>query len=264
VAEAYLRLVWAQVRAQAAYRASFALDLVGNLLVLGADLLAVLVFFRITPALGGFSLPEVLLMFGLSASAFALADLAVGNIERLRFYVRTGLLDTVLIRPLGALPQLLAIDFTLRRLGRVLYALAILAVGLAAVDITWTPSRVALLIVAPICGAVLFSSIFVAGAAVAFWWIESGELANSVTYGGRDFTSYPITVYSGWFRRVFAFGIGFAFVAYYPALSLLGRSDPLGLPTAAGWASPLVAALAVGVAAAIWRIGIRQYRSTGS
>jgi ABC-2 type transport system permease protein len=137
-------------------------------------------------------------------------------------------------------------------------------VALVAADIRWTPSRVALVIVAPLCGMVLFASIFIAAATVAFWWIESGELANSLTYGGRDFTSYPITVYDGWFRRVFAFGLGFAFVAYYPALTLLGRTDPLGLPAAAGWASPLAAAFAVVAAAAIWRIGIRRYRSTGS
>jgi ABC-2 type transport system permease protein len=260
----YLRLLRAQVRGQASYRASFAIDLAGNVLGLGTDLLAVLVLFRITPALGGFSVVEVVLMFGLSASAFAMADLAVGSIERVRMYVRTGLLDAVLVRPLRVLPQLLAMDFGLRRLGRVVYAVALLAVALAYADVEWTPGRVALAVAAPLSGAALFGAIFVAAATVAFWWVESGELGNTLTYGGRDFTSYPITVYGGWFRRVFAYGLGFAFVAYYPALALLGRDDPLGLPAAAGWAAPAVAAAAVCVAAAVWRVGVRNYRSTGS
>ena len=37
-----------------------------------------------------------------------------------------------------------------------------------------------------------------------------------------------MTVYGRLFRRLFAYGLGFAFVAYYPALALLGRPDPAG------------------------------------
>jgi len=104
----------------------------------------------------------------------------------------------------------------------------------------------------------------VATATVAFWWIDSGEFANGFTYGGRDFTSYPITVYSGFFRRVFAYGLGFGFVAYHPTLGLLGRPDPLGLPAWMAWSTPAVAAAACGLAALAWRSGVRHYRSTGS
>ena len=260
----YRRLVGAQARSQASYRVSFTLDLLGNIVWLGADLLGITVFFRITPSLGGFGFADVLVMLGLSASAFALADLAVGNIEKLRVYVRTGLLDSVLIKPLGVLPQLLALDFGLRRLGRAGYALVILVAALWYADIAWTPEKAALVVVTPLAGAAFFSAIFVAGATVAFWWIESGELANALTYGGRDFTSYPITVYSGWFRRLFAYALGFAFVAYYPALAVLDEPDPLGLPAATAWAGPVVAALAAAIAAALWRFGVRRYRSTGS
>jgi ABC-2 type transport system permease protein len=260
----YALLAAAQVRSQATYRTSFLIDLASNGLFLASDLFLVLVLFRITPALGGFTVYEVLLMFGVASTAFAVADLAVGNIEKIRLYVRTGLLDALLVRPLGALPQLLAIDFAPRRVGRALTSLAVLVVAGALADIDWTPARAALLVVAPLAGAVFFAAIFVASATVAFWWIESGEIANSVTYGGRDLTSYPVTIYSGWFRRVFAYGLGFAFVAYYPALALLGRADPLGLPGWVSWTCPAVALVAATAAAAVWRVGVRHYRSTGS
>ena len=260
----YLRLAVAQVRSQAAYRTSFVLDLAANGVILAADLLMVFVLFRLTPAVGGFGVAEVLLMFGLASVAFALADLAVGSIERIRLYVRTGLLDAILVRPLGVLSQLVAMDFAPRRVGRVASSLVLVAVAVPLAGIDWTPGRAILLVVAPIAGAVFFAAIFVASATVAFWWIESGELGNAVTYGGRDFTSYPVTVYSGWFRRLFAYGLGFGFVAYYPALTLLGRADPLGLPTWMGWICPAVAVVAAAAAAAVWRVGVRHYRSTGS
>ena len=99
---------------------------------------------------------------------------------------------------------------------------------------------------------------------VAFWWIESGELGNAVTYGGRDFTSYPTAIYGGWFRRIFGFFLGLGFVAYYPTLVLLDLPDPVGLPRWAGWVSLLAAPVAMGAAALVWRTGVRHYRSTGS
>jgi ABC-2 type transport system permease protein len=61
-----------------------------------------------------------------------------------------------------------------------------------------------------------------------------------------------------------AYGVGFAFVAYYPALLLLDRSDPLGGPAALGYAAPLAAVILAGAAALLWRTGVRHYRSTGS
>ena len=260
----YRRLVGAQVRSHAAYRASFVIDLAANAVIPAVDVIAVVALFRVTRTLGHFSTLEVLVMFGLSATAFALADLAVGNIERIRMYVRQGLLDAVLVRPLSALGQLLAIDFTIRRVTRVATALLVLGLSLSGLDPQWTPARILLLVTAPLFGAVFFGALFVATATVAFWWIDSGEFANGFTYGGRDFTSYPVTVYSGFFRRAFAYGLGFAFVAYYPALGLLGRADPLGLPGWMAWGTPVIASVAAGAAAIFWRFGIRRYRSTGS
>jgi ABC-2 type transport system permease protein len=73
-----------------------------------------------------------------------------------------------------------------------------------------------------------------------------------------------VNVYDGWFRQVVAFGLGFGFVSYYPALGLLGRADPLGGPGWLSWSGPVVAAIAAGIAALIWRTAVRHYRSTGS
>jgi ABC-2 type transport system permease protein len=260
----YGHLLRAQVRGYVSYRTSFLIDLGTNGLVPLFDLTAVLAIFQVTRTLGGFGPREVLVMYGLSATSFALADLTVGNIERVRIYVRMGTLDTMLVRPLSVLWQLLAADFMFRRVTRVVAAGAILVIGLSTVSIDWTPVRVLFAVALPVFGALFFAGVFVATATVAFWWIDSGELGNSLTYGGRDFTSYPLTVYSGYLRWLFGFGLGFASVGYYPTLALLGRPDPLGLPGWVAWASPLVSLIAIGGAAVMWRTGLRRYRSTGS
>lgn len=254
----------AQIRSQAQYRTSFSLDLVGQTMFTVLDFTTILVLFRVTSALGGFDLLQVLLISALAGLSFSLADLAVGNVERVKFYVRTGLLDAMLIRPRRVLPQLLAIDFQLRRVGRVLFAIAVLVTVLALSDLEWTWWRILLVVATPLLGAVFFAGLFVVTASVAFWWIDSGEFANAFTYGGRDFTMYPITVFHGAFRHVFAFGIGFGFVAYYPALAILGVPDPLGMPSWFAAGGAVVAVVAAAAASLVWRTGIRHYKGTGS
>src|SRR2546428_453981 len=84
---AYRHLLAAQVRSQAQYRASLAVDVVGSVLFGVLDIVSVVVLFRVTPTLGGFGFAEVFLMTALASCAFATADLVVGNVERLRQYV---------------------------------------------------------------------------------------------------------------------------------------------------------------------------------
>src|SRR4029434_572267 len=261
---AYRHLVAAQVRSQSQYRASFAVDVVGSLMFGVIDVASVVVVFRVTPTLGGFGFAEVFLMAALAGCAFATADLAVGNVERLRQYVRSGLLDALLVRPLSALAQLAVMDVATRRVGRVAFGAVMIVVAAAHAPVPLTAARLALLVVTPVAGAMIFGAVFVATATVAFWWVESGEIANGLTYGGLSFTQYPITIYGTLFRRMFAYAVGFAFVAYYPALTLLERADPLGAPAILGYASPAVAIAAVTAAGLTWRAGGGPQRGTSS
>jgi ABC-2 type transport system permease protein len=260
----YRRIVLSRVRSQLAYPGSFALDLLAQLLGQGTELVAILVVFTQVDALGGFSGAEVMLLYGIAATAFGLSDLAVGQVELLARHVRTGEFDVLLLRPLGTLPQLLSADVALKRLGRVGIGLAVLAWSVATLDLEWTPLRVLVLVTAPVVGAVILGSVWVAANAVSFWLVDGGEFANAFTYGSNFSTSYPVTIYGPWLRRVMCYLVPAAFVAYFPALALLDRPDPLGLPEALRWCPPLVALVAVAAAGLVWRTGVRHYQGTGS
>lgn len=260
----YRRIVVSRIRSQLAYPGSFALDVVAQVVGQGLELVAILVVFTQVSALGGFSRIEVVLMYGLASTAFGCADLLVGQVEELPEYIRSGEFDVMLLRPLGALPQLLSADVALRRVGRVAVGLVVLGIALAQAGIDWTPERVLLAVITPISGTALLCAIWIAANTVSFWFVDGREFANSVTYGSNYSASYPITVLGPWVRRVLSYAVPVSFVAYFPALGLLGRPDPLGLPAFLPWIGPLVAAGAVAVAALAWRTGVRRYQGTGS
>ena len=100
------------------------------------------------------------------------------------------------MRPLGTLPQIMVSDIRLRRIGRIIGAVAVMVYALMHVDVGWTPAKVALTVATPVAGAVIFSAIWVVTCSVCFWVVEGREFANAVTYGSNAFTSYPINVYS--------------------------------------------------------------------
>lgn len=264
VGQAYLALVRSRVTAQAAYRTSFAVELGSQILLVLVEFVEVYVVFHQVDALGGFDFAEVSLMYGLAACAFGLADMAVGHVDRLPAYVRTGTFDAFLLRPLSALGQLVTSDFSLRRLGRVLTGLVVLVIALVAADIDWTLGRAVLVVLTPPAGALIFCSVFVATATIGFWVVEGMEFANAFTYGGSYLSSFPFTVFGRVIRRFFTFVVPAAFVAYLPALALLGREDPVGLPVWLSWSALPVSLLAAVAALALWRVGLRRYVGAGS
>ena len=259
----YRRLVAARVRSQLQYPLSFALNALGAFAATIVDFLVVLVIFHQVPALGGWSAAEVALLYGLSALAFALTDLVLGHIDLLAEQVRQGTFDLVLVRPLPSLLQFVASDFALRRLGKALQSIAVLGVALVYLDVPWTVGRAVMVVVAVLGGALLFAAIWIAFATITFWLVNSGELVNAFSYGSSFLAQYPVNIFGAWLRRLLAYVIPTAFVAYFPALYILDKRDPLGLPDALRFASPLVAAAAALAANAIWNAAVRHYRSAG-
>jgi ABC-2 type transport system permease protein len=260
----YLRIVASRVRSQLAYPTSFALDAAGQALAQVSELVVILAVFSQVQELGGFTRTEVLLLYGFGGIAFGLADLAVGQLDDLPRWIRTGEFDVVLLRPLSSFAQFVTSDVQLRRLGRVIVGLSVLVATLAAAQVPLTPRTVLLVVTTPLTGAMIIGAIWVATCAVSFWVVEGKEVANAFTYGSTLTTAYPITVFAPWVRGLFCFSVPTAFVTYFPVLALIDRPDPLGLPAALPYATPLVAVAAAGIAALVWRAGIRRYTGAGS
>ncbi|MHC5902561.1 ABC transporter permease [Streptomyces sp. S6] len=252
------------VRSTLAYRASFAMTLVSGLLLTGLDFVGIVLMFSQVDSLGGWTLPEVAFIYGLAGMSFGIADLAIGSVARLGSRVRDGSLDTLLVRPAPVLAQVAADRFALRRLSRITQGALIFVYALTALDIDWTLEKLLLVPVTILSGGAIFSAVFVAGGAFQFVAEDASEVQAAFTYGGGTMLQYPPTVFAKDLVRGVTFVLPLAFVNWVPASHVLGRPYPLGLPEGAAWAPPLVAALCCAAAGAVWRAGLRTYRSTGS
>ncbi|WP_416071450.1 ABC transporter permease [Streptomyces sp. ME02-8801-2C] len=262
---AYRMIAAMWVRSTMAYRASFAMTTIGNFVATGLDFLAIMLMFSQIDRLGGYSLPEVAFLYGLSAVAFGIADLVVGSMDRLGRRVRDGTLDTLLVRPAPVLAQVAADRFAVRRIGRITQGLLVLGYALLTLDdVHWTTVKVLLMPVMVISGGAIFCAVFVGGGAFQFVARDASEVQNAFTYGGTTLLQYPPGLFAQDLVRGVTFVLPLAFVNWLPALYVLGRPYPLDLPEWVAFLPPLVAAGCCALAGLAWRAGLRTYRSTGS
>ncbi|MCX4778638.1 ABC transporter permease [Streptomyces sp. NBC_01264] len=253
------------IRSTMTYRTSFLLSTFGNAAITLLDFVAIMIMFSHVDELGGFTLPEIALLYGSCSASLGLADLLLGNTDRIGTRIRDGSLDTMLVRPVPVLAQVAADRFALRRLGRIGQGIAVLGWAVSELDqLHWTVGKALMVPVMITAGAAIFGAVMVGGAAFQFIAGDAAEVQNSFTYGGCTMLQYPPTVFAKDLLRGVTFIVPLAFVNWLPALYVLGRPDPLGLPGWVAFASPLVAFVVFLPASLAWRAGVRSYRSTGS
>jgi ABC-2 type transport system permease protein len=261
----YRRLIGMQIRAQAQYKASMLIDIGTYLFVTGLEFTVIFIFYSRFPTMLGWSVGEVALLYSLTSLSFGLAELVGAGIDWFDETIRRGEFDRVLLRPVSAFIQILGNDFKLRRLGRLTQGVLGFAFALRLLPpLHWTAARLAILPIGILSGAAIFIAVLLLGATLCFWTVETVELTNIFTYGGRELLSWPLPIYHQIVQRIFLFIVPLAFGAYVPVCYLLGRPLPLGLPMAAAFAAPLAALIFALFAAAVWRFGVRHYQSTGS
>ena len=261
----YLRLIGMQIRAQMQYKVDVTVNVLTYFLVSLAEFTQIFLVFGAFATLGGWNAGEVALVYAITSIAFGLAELFGAGIDVFPDIIRKGEFDRMLLRPVGALLQVATSDFKLRRFGRITQGILTLGIALALLGgIRWTVGKLIVLSLGVLSGATIFISVLLLGATICFWTVETTELTNIATYGGREMLSWPLTIYHQSLQRLFVFVVPLAFGTFIPACYLLDRPLPFDLPAALAFAAPLVALAFALVARLAWGFGVRHYQSTGN
>ncbi len=264
--ELYRRLIGVQIRSQMQYRASFFVEIAGTGLIALLEYASLALVFARFETLKGWTLGQVAFLFGIAEVSFGMMDLIFSGFDPSYFgqFVRRGRFDQLLLRPINITLQVLGSKFMLRRIGKILVGVGIVfsAVGMNPID--WTPLKVLLTTIVVVSQVAFFGGLFIIGATITFWTVESIEVINIFTYGGTYMISHPMHIFPRTLRHFFTYVIPAAFLNYYPALYILELADPFNMPSIAPFLAPLAGIWMLGIALAFWRFGIRNYQSTGS
>jgi len=260
------RLLRIQIRSQLQYPTSFIMEVISSTFILGFYFVAFALAFSRFDEIGGWSLGEIAIIWGLAEFSFGTMDMFFSGFDYDTFgpMVRRGHFDQLLLRPVDVTLQVLGSRFVLRRLGKMAEGLIIFIFGLSQINIQWTMGKILYLPILSISQILFYGALFIIGATTTFWTMERLEVLNVFTYGGNEVMSYPITIFPRPIRWIFTYLVPVIFMSYFPAVYLLDKPDPFNAPTFFPFLAPLVAALVFFLAMHFWHYGIKNYQSTGS
>lgn len=240
------------------YRGSFLLSCLGQLLVTVNTFLGVKFLMDRFGTIAGYTLPQLALCFAVILAATSLAECFARGLDAFASVLSEARFDRLLVRPRGLLFQLLCEKMKLSMVPRLLQAVLMLVWAISAGAVRWTAPKAAVLVLMILCGAALFFGLFLINAALCFFTLEGLEVMNIFTDGPREYGKYPFGIYGKGVLWILTLLVPLALVQHWPLQYLLDRG-----PVWYGFL-PLVSPLFLIPCAAVWRLGVRHYRSTGS
>ena len=260
----YLRSMKMQLKCQLQYPASFLLQTLAQLVMEGGEMLAVILIVDRFDHLNQWTAGDLYFFFGIMSVTFYLTEcFGRGVTGSFPSMVRSGQLDTLLLRPRGVLTQVICWAIDPRRIACIAVGTAALVMGSRMAAVQWTFFKALALIEAMAMGGILILGLFLIEGIFTIRSVKSVELVNALTYGGRSACEYPIDVYPRPLRVLFTVIAPFALTLQCPAAYILGK--PLyGWPDWAAFVTPLSGLVSFSALYLLFQHAMRHYRSTGS
>lgn len=225
------------------------------------QLLSLYLIIKNIPSLNGWGMYELAFMYGFSMFPKALDHFFTDALWMIGyFYVKTGELDRMLIRPVNPLFHAVAEVFQPAAMGELIMGIGLMIISIPKVHIIYSFGNIVLLLVAVIFGAVIFSALKLITCSVALWTKVSGQLVQ-IVYNMNDFAKYPVSIYNKAFRFVLSYIIPFAlFISVPVEIFFKGNYNP--------WIVSieiiLVSVVLTTIGMLIWNKGIKKYESSGT
>ena len=264
--DVYLRLAAASVRATARRPAHLAARFLAAALIVTLEVAGVALLLDRFGSIGGWRPAVVVLLFGLGFTAQGLALVFGDTLEadEVSKLVRLGTFDQVLTRPVSPLGWVVASYLDTRFLGRAVAGAGVVVWAADRAGVVWTAGRAGLAVLAVACAAAIIFGVLMGAAGFTFVTVQGSEAIDVLIYGGQYLASYPMHIYESALRFLFVWVVPLGLAIYVPALGVLGRQGPAGLPGWLAWLAAPVAGGFLALGGLAWRAGIRHYVGTGS
>src|SRR5262249_11180686 len=140
----------------------------------------------------------------------------------LEWQVRQGEFDRYLVRPTSPLLQLLCQRVHISVFGDLIGGLALFVAANSLVAVDWTAPALLYLVLALAGGALIELALRVLFSALAFRFLSANAFMFLLDTLFSNFANYPLKIFGSVLEFLLTFGLPLAFMAYFPAVVLLG------------------------------------------
>lgn len=198
-------------------KVDFIMGLFGFLFSELLGLVFLVLVFRQIPDLQGWTFDQLVFIYGFAQIPRGIDHLFTDNIWLVAWrYVINGSFDRYMLRPMNVFFQVISEKLQPDALGELLIGFTLVGISLGKGIVIVDFAHVVLFIVSVIAGAIIYTSIKLFFATIAFWVKISGPFLQ-VAYDMAQFAKYPTEIYAKPIKFIITWIIPFAFVAYLPA-----------------------------------------------
>lgn len=256
----YSIFVKQEVKCFLEYKSDLFLGLIGFFLGQGSTIVFINILFSTVPDLVGWSFWEVVFIYGFSLVPKGVDHLLFDNLWSVSSnIIRTGDFDKYLIRPINTLFYVMVERFQIDAFGEIITGVVLVCIAAYKLSLTISILYVVLGVFVMPFATLIYTGIKIITASASFWLKKSENIVYAV-YMVNDFTKYPITIYNCFIKVIVSYVVPFAFASYYPAVYFLTKDNfvfNIGITI-------FISIFLMLIGVWIWKVGIRQYESSGS
>ena len=255
----YRKILLQDLKSKMSYRADFVISNIGMIVSNLVGFVTFYILFQNFPSINGWTMYEMLFLYGFSLVALTPVQCFFDNNWNLRYAVKTGDFIKYCFRPINIFFYYISEVFDVKGLGQLCFGVGTLAFAWRHLAIPVTVVTIAQTLLFLLAASLFMIAIMNFAAATCFWIQNSGYIMV-IMFRFKDFAKYPASIFNSVFRIVFTFVIPIAFIAYYPSLVVL---RPENIPLLS-WLSPLIGLAFFYLSYRFWLLGARKYDGTGS
>lgn len=247
------------------YRGSFLWTNISKGLHFVAQFLLLWIMITKFKTINGWLPYEVLMLYSLTFASYSIAGcFFMHPCTNLSERIKSGEFDEVLTKPINHFLYYFSREASFGYLSNISVAVLVLVICFIKLQIQLTLFKVLFLLVTVISGIFINGAFFVIGSIPAFWVMKSEDIMHVFISGIRSYTRYPITIYHKAIQVILTFIVPYAFINFFPAQYFLNKNDFSIFHPVCQFLSPIAAILSFSAAYFLWKIGINNYKSSGS
>ncbi len=209
-----------------------------------------IILYSIKDNIGGYTLKQVILLWGLAAGTFGFSRFFFNDAFNLSDTINKGKLDTFLIQPKSVLLGCVTSSVQVAALGDMIYAYIMLFIyGISL-------KAFLLFTLFMISGGLVVTAISIIFNSLSFWFGRVEVVSNTINGLMINFATYPDGIFKGFIKVLFYTVIPIGFVNYIP-IHLIDSFNIIGFISVIGFATMMVILSVI-----IFNRGLRHYSSS--
>lgn len=208
------------------------------------------ILLRLRDDVGGYTMREIMLLWGLAASSFGLSRILFARVYALPELIINGKLDSYLVQPKNVLLGVMTSETNTSAIGDLLYGLLLSGI------FSFSVKRFLLFLLFTVTGAAIMTAFALLMGSLSFWFGRAEMFGNHMINIMTSFSTYPDGIFKGAARFLLYQVIPVGMMIYHPVHILL-EFDAAMLLRVFGYLVGLCA-----LAVFVFYRGLRRYSSS--